>query len=54
MTETVFAGKQVEKLPLQKRSTILAVFFAPLAGFAKHFFMRNGPGDRGDRNRDDE
>src|SRR5580700_3693792 len=42
------------KFPPQKRTTILAVSFAPLAGFAKHFFVRDGPGDRGDWNRDDE
>lgn len=54
MAETVFTCEEVEKLPLQKRSTSFAVFFAPLASFAKYFFVGDAPGHGRDGNREDK
>ncbi len=43
MTETIFAGKQVKKLSLPKRSAIFTFSKAIFPGFTKYLFMSNGP-----------
>lgn len=45
MTEAVFAGKNVEKLALEKIFRRFAAFFAKLARFAENFFLRDRPSD---------
>ncbi len=45
MTETIFAGEQVKKLSLKKRSAIFTFSNAILARFTKYLFMSNCPGD---------
>ena len=54
MTEAVLARKQIKELALDQPFATLA---APLAEFTRlpeHLFMRNGPGNRRDRNRKNE
>jgi hypothetical protein len=54
MAKAVLAREEVEKLSLQKRTAFLAISFAPFAGFVEYLFMRNGPRDGRNRNRNDE
>jgi len=49
MTKTVLAGKQVKEFSLKKRLAFLAFFYAIFPRFTKNFFMRDRPGDAGNR-----
>jgi hypothetical protein len=52
MTETVFAGKNIEKFSLEQGAAAFAFFLANIAPFAENFFLRNRPGNRGDDHRE--
>jgi hypothetical protein len=54
MTEAIFAGEQVEEFALYQRRGFLAAALTIFARFAKDLFMRDRPGDTGDRNRQNE
>ena len=43
MAETIFACEQIEELPFEELPAELAVLCAPVARFAKHLLMGNGP-----------
>lgn len=48
MAETVLAGKQVEELAAEDRAGTFALAAAEIARLAKHFLVRDRPGDAGD------
>ena len=54
MTETVFAGDQVEKLPLQKLGACFTSALAKFAQLAKDFLKNHRPRHAGNRNRQHE
>ena len=45
MTETIFTGKEIKKLPFNQRFTMNGFFFAEFPWFPENFFMCNCPGD---------
>jgi len=47
MAETILAGEQVEKLPLEELPAILAPVQTEFSGLPKNLLMRNGPADAG-------
>ncbi len=54
VTETVLAREEVEKFAAQRRLGVLRLIMAVVAGLAKNFFVGDGPGDAGHRNREYE
>lgn len=54
VAEAVLAGKQVEKLSLEKRATTLALVHAVLARLAKDLFVGHRPGNARHWNRQNE
>lgn len=54
VAKAIFAGEQVEELPLQNRAAGLAFGSAVLLHLAKDGFMRDGPRNRGNRQREHE
>ena len=54
VAEAIFAGKQVEELPLQNRATRLAFGSAVILHLPKDGFVCNRPRHRGDGQREDE
>jgi hypothetical protein len=51
MAEAVFTGEEIEEFSLQERGRLLAAPLAILAGLTEDFFVRDGPGNAGDRDR---
>lgn len=49
MTKTIFTGEQVEKFSHEHGLAIFAFIHAKFTWLTKHFLMRNGPRNTGNR-----
>jgi hypothetical protein len=54
VAEAVFTGEKIEELPNEDGAATLAFALAPVARFAKEFFMGDGPGGACDGNGEKE
>ena len=54
VTETVFAGEKVKKLPSPDSRRRLALIFAVITRFSEYFLVSDGPCDAGNRDRQNQ
>src|ERR1700722_5259460 len=52
--KTILAGKEIKEFPVEQGSSGQALPFTEGPGFGKYFFVRDRPGDTGDRNGEDK
>jgi hypothetical protein len=51
VTETIFTREEVEEFPDADKAALFALTYTIFSWFPEYFFMRNGPGNTSDRDR---